>query len=73
MVENQCSTTIKTPRFGGGSEYTSKTFESCLASHGIVHRISYPYTPQQNGLMEQKHRHLIETTITLLSQASLPS
>lgn len=73
MVENQFSTTIKTLRSNGGGEYIFKAVTSYLASHGIAHQISCPYTPQQNDLMERKHRHLKETTITLLSQASLPS
>ena len=73
MVKTQFSSTIKTLRSDGGGEYTSKSFESFLTSNGINHQISCPYTPQQNGLVERKHRHVIETTITLLSQASLPS
>lgn len=56
-----------------GGEHTSKEITSYLASHGITHQLSCPYTPQQNGLGERKHKHLIETTITLLSQGSLPS
>ena len=64
---------VKTLRLDGGGKYTSKSFESFLSAHGIHHQISCPYTPQQNGLVERKHRHLIETVITLLSQASLPS
>ena len=67
MVKTQFSSTIKTLRSYGGGEYTSKSFESLLANHGIVHQISCPYTPQHNGLVERKHRHLIETTITILS------
>ena len=73
MIQTQFSATLKTLRSDGGGEYTSKLFESYLSSHGIHHQLSCPYTPQQNGLVERKHRHLIETTITLLSQASLPS
>lgn len=65
MVENQFSTTIKTLRSNGGGEYIFKAVTSYLASHGIAHQISCPYTPQQNDLMERKHRHLKETTITL--------
>ena len=42
-----------------------------LLQNGIIHQMFCPYTPQQNGLLERKHRHLIETTITLLSQASM--
>ena len=69
MIETQFSSKIKTFRFDGGGEYTSSTFKSYLLQHCIIHQISCPYTPQQNGLVERKHRHLIETTITLLSQA----
>ena len=68
MVETQFNTKIKILKLDwGGGEYPSKSFESLLANHGIIHQISYPYTPQQNGLVERKHKHLIETTITLLS------
>lgn len=37
-----------------------------------MHFISCPYTPQQNGLVERKHRHIIETTLTMLNAAKLP-
>ena len=37
----------------------------------IIHQKSCPYTPEQNGLAERKHQHLIETTITLLHHAKL--
>lgn len=52
---------------------TANAFESFLSTSGIAHQISCPYTTQQNDLVERKHRHLIETTITMLSQSSLPT
>ena len=67
MVKTQFSSTIKTLRLDGGCEYTSKSFETFLSSNGIHHQVFCPYTPQQNDLVERKHRHLIKTTITLLS------
>ena len=73
MIKNQFSTQIKTFRSNGGGEYTSTKFKTYLSQQGIIHQISCPYTPQQNGLVEKKHRHLIKTIITLLSHASLPS
>lgn len=71
MVETQFYVKIKTFRSNGGGEYTSNAFKSFLLQNGIVHQVSCPYVPQQNGLVKRKHRHLIETTITLLSQASI--
>lgn len=55
----------------GGGEYISRMFKDFLASKGILHQLSCPYTPQQNGLAERKNRHLIETTLALLTAAGL--
>ena len=71
LIENQFSTKIKTFRSDGGGQYTSTTFKSYLSHNGIIHQISCPYNLQQNGLVERKQRHLIETTITLMSHTSI--
>lgn len=55
----------------GGSEYTSRMFKEFLESKGILHQLSFPYTPQQNGTVESKNRHLIETTLALLTTTGL--
>lgn len=43
-----------------------------LKENGIVHRLCCPYTHEQNGLAERKHRSITETGLTLFSNASLP-
>ena len=40
---------------------------------GITHRISCPHTHQQNGCVERKHRHIIESALALLAHSSLPT
>ncbi|BBH09514.1 hypothetical protein Prudu_022027 [Prunus dulcis] len=56
----------------GGGEFNSSQFASFLDSKGIIHQLSCPSTPQQNGLAERKNRHVIETALTLLVPANLP-
>jgi len=43
-----------------------------MASHDILHQTSCVYTSQQNGVVEHKNRHLIETTRTLLIHGLVP-
>jgi len=31
-----------------------------MASHGILHQTSCPYTSQQNGVAERKNKHLLK-------------
>lgn len=38
-------------------------------ARGIIHHISCPHTPQQNGIAEKEHRHVVETAISLISDA----
>jgi hypothetical protein len=42
-----------------------------LSFHGISHYTTAPHTPQQNGISEHHHRHVVETGLTLLHDASL--
>ncbi|KAK4274806.1 hypothetical protein QN277_017979 [Acacia crassicarpa] len=69
-MENQFNTKIKALQCDMGSEY--KPFTLIANSHGIQMRYTCPYTSQQNGRAERKHRHIVETGLTLLAQAQMP-
>lgn len=56
----------------GGGEFISKVFRQFLSQHGIKHQLICPYTPQQNGVVERKYRHIEEIGLCLLAQANLP-
>ena len=72
MVQNQLQTTKSIFQCDGGGEFTSKIFLNHLQEHGIQQYISCPYTPQQNGLAERKHRHLTELGLSMLFQGKVP-
>jgi histone deacetylase 1/2 len=54
----------------GGGEF--QNLKSYFTQHGIVHRLTCPHTHHQNGSVERKHRHVVETGLTLLAQAQMP-
>ncbi|KAG8477106.1 hypothetical protein CXB51_030102 [Gossypium anomalum] len=70
MVATQFGKTIKKFQSDWGGEF--RAFASLLADQGILHRLSCPHTSEQNGVVERKHRHIVETGLTLLAQANLP-
>ncbi|KAI0523042.1 hypothetical protein KFK09_005432 [Dendrobium nobile] len=72
MVRTQYHTTPKILRSDGGGEYTSQAFKSYLQDHGILQQLSCPHTPEQNGLAERKHRHLLDHTRAILHESGLP-
>lgn len=59
-------------RTDGGGEFSSKNLAEFLHLKGILHQRSCPHTLEQNGVVERKHRHLVETALTLLAQSALP-
>nr|KYP67039.1 Retrovirus-related Pol polyprotein from transposon TNT 1-94 [Cajanus cajan] len=70
MAELQFNTKIKSVQSDWGGEY--RAFTSFLATNGIQHRVICPHTHHQNGVVERKHRHIVEIGLTLLHHASLP-
>ncbi|KAK9093736.1 hypothetical protein Scep_025205 [Stephania cephalantha] len=55
MAEKQLESSIKILQTDGGGEF--QAVNKLLTAHGIIHRVSCPYTSQQNGRVERKHRH----------------
>ena len=72
MIETQFNRTVKVFRSDNAQEYNDKSFLSFLDSHGTLPQRSCPYTSQQNGRAERKHRHILDVVRTLLISASLP-
>ncbi|KAE8710243.1 Adenylate kinase 4 [Hibiscus syriacus] len=70
LVRTQFGQEIKVVQTDWGGEYRS--LSAVLAQGGIQHRVTCPHTSQQNGVVERKHRHLFEMSLTLLARASLP-
>ena len=72
FVETQFSSKIKVFQTDGGTEFLNNRVKGLLHKHGIFHRISCPYTPQQNGRVERKHRHIVETGLAMMFHAHIP-
>nr|KYP52187.1 Retrovirus-related Pol polyprotein from transposon TNT 1-94 [Cajanus cajan] len=71
-IKTQFGKVIRILRSDNAKEYFSDCFKSFMASHGILHQSSCPHTPQQNGVAERKHRHIVDTARTLLLNANAP-
>ena len=62
---------IKKFRSDNGAEFLS--LQSFFKDNGVLFQHSYVYTPQQNGVVERKHRHILQVARALKIQAQLPN
>ena len=65
-ISTQYSITPKVIHTNNALEFVQTALEEHCASLGIIHQTSCPYTSQQNGVAERKHRHLLDMACTLL-------
>lgn len=72
LVFNQFNEMIKNFRTDNGSEYLSSDVKSFLTEKGIHHQTSNVYTPQQNGIAERKHIHILGIARSLMFSMSVP-
>ncbi|KAJ9555163.1 hypothetical protein OSB04_009777 [Centaurea solstitialis] len=73
FVQTQFSRKLKAFQSDGGTEFLNSRVHAFFVQNGTHHRTSCPYTPQQNGRAERKHRHLTETGLALLFNAHAPA
>ncbi|KAK2451888.1 myosin-16 [Trifolium repens] len=69
MVELQYNVPIKCVQTDGGGEF--RPFTQFLTPLGIIHRLTCPHTHHQNGSVERKHKHIVETGLAHLAHAKL--
>nr|GEU42740.1 retrovirus-related Pol polyprotein from transposon TNT 1-94 [Tanacetum cinerariifolium] len=72
LVKTHFGKRIKRIRCDNGGEFVSNNMNEFYREHGIVLETTWPHTPQQNGVVERKHRHLLEIARALQFEASLP-
>ena len=71
LVENLFDCKIKIFQSDGGREFDNQPLLDHFRTCGIAFRKFCPETEQQNGVVEHKHRHIIEFAHTMLIESSL--
>ncbi|CAI7742274.1 unnamed protein product [Closterium sp. NIES-53] len=66
LVERQAKKSVLMLRSDQGGEFLGKEFTDFVDSKGIVHNLTCPYTPQQNGMAEREMSTAVESVRTML-------
>ncbi|CAM8942004.1 unnamed protein product [Rhodiola kirilowii] len=72
MVQTQFGKNIKVLRSDNGGEFLCSKLDNFLADKGCLHHTSCSYTPQQNGRVERRHKHILEVARSLKIQSNMP-
>nr|GEV82523.1 integrase, catalytic core [Tanacetum cinerariifolium] len=59
-------------RYDNGGEFTSNSMITFYEKNRILLETTCPHTPQQNAIVERKHRHMLETARALRFEANIP-
>ncbi|CAN1749024.1 Retrovirus-related Pol polyprotein from transposon TNT 1-94 [Linum perenne] len=70
MVKTQFQSQVMNLQTDWGGEF--RNVSTFLQTQGIHHRVSCPYTQEQNGAVERRNRIIVEKGLALLAQSNLP-
>ena len=70
FVRTKFNVNIKIIRTDNGSEFLS--MKDFFLNNGVEFQRSCVYTPQQNGVVERKHRYILNIARALRFQSNLP-
>lgn len=71
QVQTQFNKSIKIVLYHNGSKFLG--LKPFFLIHGIIHKTTVTYIPEQNSRVEQKLRHILNVARAFSFQASLPT
>lgn len=71
-IETQYKATVEVIRSDNALELGQGPMKALYLSKDILHQTSYSHTPQQNGVVESEHWHILETARSLFFQSKIP-
>jgi transposase InsO family protein len=71
-LNNEHPNYLKAIRSDNGTEFRNASFDEFCLEHEIDQQFSAPRVPQQNGVVEQKNRTLIEMARMMLDEHRTP-
>lgn len=71
MVFIQFDKLIKIITTDNGTEFINSQCQNLSAKRGILHQKTCAYTPQQNGVVERRHRSILNIARSLLIQSGI--
>ncbi|XP_019230786.1 PREDICTED: uncharacterized protein LOC109211675 [Nicotiana attenuata] len=72
FVQIQFNKIVKAIRTDNGTKFINTICSDMFKKLGIIHQRTCVYTPQQNGVADRKHRHILEVTRAIRFQANIP-
>lgn len=72
LIKTQFNEHVKFFRSDNGTGLFNSRCTDLFSSSGIIHQSSCVHTPQQNGLVERKHRHILEVARAIRLSGFLP-
>jgi hypothetical protein len=71
-LDNEHPNCLKVIHSDNGTEFRNASFDEFCLEHGIDQQLSAPRIPQQNGVVKQKNRTLLEMARTMLDEHRIP-
>lgn len=72
MIQTQFETRIQILKTDNAKDFFNSVLGPYLIQQGIIHLSSCVDTPQQNGVVERKNRHLLEVARSLMFSTHVP-
>jgi transposase InsO family protein len=71
-LNNEHTNYLKAIHSDNGTEFRNASFDQFCLKHGVDQQFSAPRVPQQNGVVEQNNRTLVEMARMMLDEHKTP-